>query len=46
MPDDQTALTAEVIAPATQHGRYGYRRIAALLERVGWAANVKRVERS
>jgi putative transposase len=32
-PDDEVALTADIIAFATQYGRYGYRRIAALLER-------------
>jgi putative transposase len=44
-PDDDAALTADIIALATQYGRYGYRRIAALLERAGWTVNVKRVER-
>jgi putative transposase len=30
---------------ATQYGRYGYRRIAALLQREDWRVNHKRVER-
>ena len=30
---------------ATQYGRYGYRRITALLKRDGWKVNHKRVER-
>ncbi len=30
---------------ATQYGRYGYRRITALLVREGWRVNHKRVER-
>ncbi|PJN92563.1 IS3 family transposase, partial [Amaricoccus sp. HAR-UPW-R2A-40] len=30
---------------ATEYGRYGYRRIAAMLQAAGWAVNVKRVER-
>jgi putative transposase len=30
-PGDEAALTADIIALATQYGRYGYRRIAALL---------------
>ena len=30
---------------ATQYGRYGYRRITALLRRDGWKVNHKRVER-
>ncbi len=42
---DEAALTADIIALATQYGRYGYRRIAALLHRAGWVVNVKRVER-
>jgi hypothetical protein len=30
-PDDEAILTADVIALARQYGRYGYRRITALL---------------
>ena len=30
---------------ATQYGRYGYRRITALLREEGWRVNHKRVER-
>ena len=26
-PDDEAALTADIVALATQYGRYGYRRI-------------------
>jgi putative transposase len=44
-PDDEAALTADIIALALQYGRYGYRRIAALLHDAGWAVNLKRVER-
>jgi putative transposase len=44
-PDDEAALTADIIAFATQYGRYGYRRITALLWDAGWVVNVKRVER-
>ena len=43
--DDEEALTADIIALARQYGRYGYRRIAALLRDAGWLANKKRVER-
>ena len=39
------ALTSDIIVLATEYGRYGYRRIAALLWAAGWAVNVKRVER-
>jgi hypothetical protein len=43
--DDEDALTADIIALASQYGRYGYRRITALLREAGWAVNVQRVER-
>ncbi len=43
--DDEAALTADIIALAVQYGRYGYRRITAMLWRQGWTVNVKRVER-
>ena len=42
---DEEALTADIVALASQFGRYGYRRITALLREAGWAVNVKRVER-
>ena len=38
-------LTADIIELARQYGRYGYRRITALLASAGWAVNKKRVER-
>jgi putative transposase len=44
-PDDEAALTADIIGLARQYGRYGYRRITALLRTAGWAVNKKRVER-
>ena len=44
-PDDEVGLTAAIIGYATQYGRYGYRRITALLHRDGWRVNHKRVER-
>ena len=43
--DDEAALTADIIALATQYGRYGYRRITAMLRSAGWVVNVKRVAR-
>ncbi len=43
--DDEAALTATVIDLARQFGRYGYRRITALLRAEGWHTNHKRVER-
>jgi len=42
---DEAELTADIIELATRYGRYGYRRITALLQASGWAVNVKRVER-
>jgi putative transposase len=43
--DDEDELTKAMISLASQYGRYGYRRIAALLRRAGWKVNDKRVER-
>jgi HTH-like domain len=43
--DDEAALTAEIVVLATQYGRYGYRRITALLRDAGWVVNRKRVAR-
>jgi putative transposase len=42
---DEAALTADIVALAAQYGRYGYRRITAMLRDAGWAVNAKRVER-
>jgi len=44
-PDDEAALTADIIELARQYGRYGYRRITKMLRTVGWLVNKKRVER-
>jgi transposase InsO family protein len=38
-------LTAAIIPLASQYGRYGYRRVTALLRAEGWRINHKRVER-
>jgi len=43
--DDEGPLTAAIIELASQYGRYGYRRITALLRQDGWHVNHKRVER-
>jgi putative transposase len=43
--DDEAVLTTEIIDLACQYGRYGYRRITALLHRSGWSVNRKRVAR-
>ena len=45
-PSDEEQLTDDIIALATKYGRYGYRRITALLNNeCGWRVNHKRVER-
>ena len=43
--DDEEALKARIVALASQYGRYGYRRVTALLRNEGWVVNHKRVER-
>ena len=43
--DDEERLVKRLVELATQYGRYGYRRITALLRREGWRVNHKRVER-
>jgi transposase InsO family protein len=42
---DEARLVADMIELTRQYGRYGYRRIAALLRDAGWQVNDKRVER-
>ena len=42
---DEAALTTAIVELAKQYGRYGYRRITALLKRSSWRVNSKRVER-
>ena len=43
--DVMAALTRAVVDLATKYGRYGYRRVTALLRDDGWHVNHKRVER-
>ena len=43
--DDEPRLVARMVELATQYGRYGYRRVTALLRAEGWHVNAKRVER-
>jgi len=43
--DDEDALTQAILNLATEYGRYGYRRITALLKTQGWHVNAKRVQR-
>lgn len=44
-PDDEVELRADIVRLASRYGRYGYRRITALLKAEGWHVNHKRVER-
>jgi len=43
--NDEAVLTESVIRLATQYGRYGYRRIRAMLKAEGWHVSYKRVYR-
>lgn len=44
--DDEEQLIADIVELVRQYGRYGYRKIAALLRSTaGWVVNDKRVER-
>jgi transposase InsO family protein len=45
MSDREAVLREEIIQLACQYGRYGYRRITALLRNDGWRVNHKCVER-
>ena len=45
IPDDEERLVGQIVGLASQYGRYGYRRITALLGNDGWKVNHKRVER-
>ena len=44
-PDDEKLLTERIVILANHFGRYGYRRITAMLQRESWQVNHKRVER-
>ena len=37
--DDEAALKESIVALARQYGRYGYRRVTALLRAEGWRCN-------
>jgi putative transposase len=43
--DDEPRLVKRIVWMASEYGRYGYRRITALLRSEGWWVNHKRVER-
>ncbi len=42
---EEDELTGRIIELASRYGRYGYRRITAMLRQEGWQVNYKRVER-
>ncbi|MCH8094165.1 MAG: transposase [Chloroflexi bacterium] len=42
---DEQILRERIVSLASQYGRYGYRRVTALLRNEGWLVNHKRVER-
>ena len=45
VPADEDALTQAIIALASEYGRYGYRRVTALLQAAGWQVGKDRVQR-
>jgi putative transposase len=45
IPDSEQPLVRRMVELAAQYGRYGYRRVTALLRAEGFAVNHKRVER-
>ena len=45
IPNDEPLLVKRMVELATQYGRYGYRRITAMLRLEGWKVNHKRVQR-
>lgn len=45
VPADEDALTRAIVALASDYGRYGYRRVTALLQTGGWQVGKDRVQR-
>jgi putative transposase len=45
IPSDEPRLVKRITELASAYGRYGYRRVTALLHAEGWRVNHKRVER-
>ncbi len=43
--NDEEWLTQRIVKLASDYGRYGYRRVTALLRNEGWIVNHKRVQR-
>ena len=42
---DEELLREQIVFLASRYGRYGYRRVTAMLRNEGWLVNHKRVER-
>jgi putative transposase len=45
LSEPERRLRARIVELAREYGRYGYRRITAMLRREGWPVNHKKVER-
>jgi transposase InsO family protein len=45
VPSDEPRLLQRIVELASDYGRYGYRRVTALLRAEGWRVNHKRIER-
>lgn len=45
IPEDEELLRQRIIELSSAYGRYGYRRVTALLRNEGWLVNHKRVQR-
>ena len=45
VPDDEPRLVARMVELAVEYGRYGYRRVTALLQAEGFRVNHKRIAR-
>ena len=43
--EEEEVLRGDIVRLAGKYGRYGYRRITALVRAEGWVVNRKRVER-
>ena len=43
--EDEELLREQIVSLASKYGRYGYRRVTAMLRNEGWLVNHKRVER-